>query len=249
MLTFRDMRLTVYKRDSGLGMVALEARDPTVGNPESPTSEAGIRCLSFYFTLSEFEGLLRGRLSGCNDLGHNVRRIGECYTFYDMEFSTKARGVMHVPFVNLQIPHHVGLILLRAVCMVLRHCKPEGNGNYDPRREIVLSYATRDRWMRVYGQGTGEARLEFRSQDAADLYDFCLDKGGKPFKERIEQLLQIAKNGTWKRGEVGTVTLCGALHDPSGFDFGIYLPNGKMSMNGGLINHSRDGGHDWSIHT
>jgi hypothetical protein len=234
MITFKRMSLEVYKRANGEGMIALHASEPLVGTE-------GIRYLSFYFTHEEFSGVLVGRLSGCSDCSHNLRRFGELYTFYDMEFSRHVRGVMHVPFVNVSIPRYVAKILDRVVRMALRGCEPDGG-----RITVELSFATRERWMRQYGQGTGKVNVDVSDEKSAAFFTEMCTHGGETFARCIENLKDIARNTTYRHTDVGTVKL---FKDYDGFYFCIITPRGSQGLNGGVINHGRDGKYDWSTHT
>ncbi len=235
MLAFKNMHLTVYKRNNGEGMVALEAQEPR-------EEGEGVKYLSFYFTLDEFNGLFTGKLGSCNDIGHNVRSMGgEVFTFYDMEFSSQSRGVMKVPFVNVNIPRYVSRVLMRVVRMTLRHCEPDGK-----RKRVELSHANRERWLRQYGQGTGKVEIDVTSPESAAFFTDCRTHGGETFTRCIEGLKNIARNTTYRHTDVGTVKLS---KDWDGFYFKIITPRGSCTLNGGVINHGRDGGHDWSTHT
>ena len=258
MLTFKDMRLEVYRRANGEGMVALLAENPTVGTEADEADRlawdegrygcntAGIRYLSFYFTHEEFTGLLTGKLSGCNDCSHNVRAFGELLTFYDLEFSRETRGRVTVPFVNLHIPHYVGKFLVRAVQHTLAKCVPDGD-----RITFSIPWATRERWMRLYGQGTGSVVLDvvdgYPKIDAVrDFYAECEQKGGETFARCVENLKAIGLNSTYRHTDTATVKLS---KDLDGWYFRILRPDGRCTLNGGVVNHGRDGKHDWSTHT
>lgn len=119
MIVFKEMRLTVYRRHAtkawpkGEGMVAWEASQPLIGDLDDKkyTSEVGIKNLSFYFTLTEFRGVMDGRMAGCTDIGHSLRATGDMFTFFNMEYPSAPRGVMHVPYVVLHVPYYVRRIL------------------------------------------------------------------------------------------------------------------------------------------
>jgi len=239
MLAFKNMHLTVYKRDNGEGMVALEAREPAV---EVKSSDDGIRYLSFYMRLQEFEDLMDGKASSLTDISHNVRRMGELYTFYDLEFGAPHTfGAMKAPYVNIMLPHYVTRILRRAVRMTLRHCEPGGE-----RKSVEVSVLNRERWLRQYGQGTGKVEIDVASPEGAAFFTECRTHGGETFTRCIENLKAIARNTTYRHTDVGTVKLS---KDWDGFYFRIITPRGSCSLNGGVINHGRDGEHSWSTHT
>ena len=246
MRAFRHMHLEVFRHEKGDGMVALYARDPTIGDFYTPMTigypykDTGLSGLSIYFSEEEFFGLLDGKIHAHNDCAHNVRRFCELYTFFDMEYSAKNSGVMQVPFVNMQIPHYVARILKRAVKATLKRCEPGGE-----RLQVDLPWATRDRWMRHYGQATGKVAIEV-DERCRDAFDTAVAAHDESFDRCIDNLQRIAKNGTYRHTETGTVKL---FHDHAGFYFCILAPDGRRTLNGGVINHGRDGKQDWSTHT
>jgi hypothetical protein len=265
MIDFQNMHLSVFRSKRGKnaagedvieGMVSLHARDHVDGDAPRESEygrSLGLNYLSFYFTQKEFEDIFQQRTFSANDIGHNVRAAGEHWTFYDLEFSAKARGMLQVPFVVVEIPYIVQRILLRMVRRAWAKCVPDGD-----RIEIVLPMVTRQRWLKTYGCGKGEAKLKFREwedrvttsagEQVTKTQAFMLEceaAAGEKFKERVESLLTIARNQTIKRSETAHVEIS---KDWDGFYFQILRPDGKRTMNGGLINHGRDGQHDWSIH-
>lgn len=240
MLTFRELSLEVHRRDTGEGIVAIYSRGPLVGDPDAYSCEAGIRGLSFYCTEADFVALLTGKVDSLSDGYHGVRRFVESYTFFDMEFPRESRGVLPLPYVRLEIPNAVARVLVRAVRMTLRRCVPNGD-----RLRVEIPFETRERWVRQYGQGTGEVRFEI-PEDQQARYRECAATGGPSFKNCIENLERIALNNTWRHTDVSTVYLS---KDRNGWYFCIYSPKGARRMNGGVINHGSDGNQDWSTHT
>lgn len=254
MKNFQEMHLTVYRRGvtnahpEGEGMVAWYAHGPLVGDTDERkyASEVGLQSLSFFMTLDEFEGLMDGRLTGCNDIGHNVRACGDAFTFFDMEFPHDARGVLRVPYVTLSVPYYVRRLLKRVVRMTLRRCAPDGD-----RLTVKLSPDNRERWARQYGPGTGEVAIDVvdRTEDGLcrAFWEACGTLGGETWERSVDQLRRIAQNGTARHTDVGTVRIS---KDWDGFYFQILDPSGRRTMNGGLINHGRDGAApSWSLHT
>lgn len=238
MQTFREMHLEVYRRENREAMVSLHAEGVTVGDPDARSSEAGIHYLSFYFTHREFTGVMRGELSGCNDIGHNLRACGEMLTFFDMDFPSSARGVMRVPYVNLHVPFHVRRILLRAVNMTLRRCEPGGE-----RLRVGIPFDLRGRWSKQYGQGTGRVEWDVHGKE---FFDECQRDGGATFKRCMDSLHAVGRNGTFRHTDVARVCLS---KDADGFYFRVFDAKGNCRLNGGVINHGRDGAHEWSTHT
>lgn len=232
MLTFCEMHLTVFRRESGEEMVAFNASKPTV--PE----DGGLSYLSFYMTGEEFTGLLTGKINAVNDLGHNVRRSGELYTFFDLDFPSRSAGVMKVPYANVQIAHYTARILVRAVRLAWRKAEPGGE-----RIRIELPYHVRGRWALRYGQGTG--KVEVDHGDRA-FYDECGAIGGESFERCMANLRAIAQNQTYRATDTAKVVL---RKDWDGFYFRILSPRGQCVLNGGVINHGRDGAPSWSTHT
>lgn len=241
MITFRELSLEVHKRDTGEGVVAIYSRDPLVGDPHAYSSEAGISGLSFYCTEADFVGLLTGKIDSLTDGYHGVRRFCEDYTFINMEFPRESRGVAKVPFVRLNIPHQVARVLVRAVRMTLKGCVPDAD-----RKKIEIPLATRERWMRQYGQATGKVRFEI-PEDQHAYYTRCAVTGGESFANCIDNLERYACNSTWRHTDTSVVRLS---KDRNGWYFCIFTPKGNRTLNGGVINHgAAEGDQNWSTHT
>lgn len=239
MLTFKEMKLQVFRRENGDGMIALFAdkRMDLKDDDRHNNKVAGLKYLSFFMTYEEFTGLFSGKLGSVNDIGHNVRRNGEMFTFYDLDFSTHTYGNMIVPFVVLDIPFHICSILLKRVDEMLSTCENGGE-----RKDIDLSYEERKQWMDTYGQGKGEITIDISSSSTLEAYTERLMQGSESFYKNVEQLGNIARNTTYKSDDVGVVQLS---KDWDGFYFRILTPEGKCTMNGGIVLH----GDTWSIHT
>lgn len=211
--------------------------------------QAGINFLSFYMAETEFNGLFTGKLGACNDIGHNLRASGEHWTFFDLEFPRETRGVAQVPYVVVNFPHYVQKILHRAVRLALCQCDRDPEPERENRVVIEIPWSVRERWMRRYGNSKGQVQIDV-SPSASEFLRECATKAADlndtTFVRCMEHLDAIARNTTYKSDEVGVVKLS---KDMDGFYFEIYTPKGRRTLNGGVINHGRDGKVDWSLHT
>lgn len=220
----------------------------------------GLRYIWFVLTSVEFQDLLTGKRTTAEDGYHQVVVHGDSWLFYDMEAlgGAKKSGNLSVPFYRANMPH----TFMKAV---LRLCKKTWklliNGYYDctiskgnkydlPHRiEIVVSKKHCERVERLYGQGLGNVVIDFgdwKPEEAIKAWTFNSLNGGESFNRCVERLICIARNQTW--GFHQTAKL-GVSKDGDGFYWVAYSPSGRRIMNGGLVNHSRDGGNDWSTHT
>lgn len=231
------MRMDVYS-DGTREMCTVEA--------QMQEGSAGLRYISFYFTRQEFTDIVMGRSSSACDIGHNLRAFGDMWTFFDLDFPSKAEGVMQVPYVNLMVPKQAQLIMLKAAKRVwagLKKNPPENR--YDaPRVSITLSQSWRDRMMRLYGVGKGKVQLDLRGVSELQLEKECQTES---FKHAFERVKTIAQNST--RAYFQTATLY-ISKDREDYYWIARNPKGFTIMNGGIVNHSKDGdAPDWSCHT
>lgn len=240
MLTFQEMYLEVYK-NSRQGMVALYAKVPLVGDldPEKYADEVGLKFLSFYMTETEFLGLMDGSVSGCNDIGHNVRAVGDSFTFFDMDFSSKDRGVMSVPFARVEFPYHVRRVLARAVKATLKRCVPDGD-----RVQIEIPLALRERWVRQYGYGKGQVVIDADEKTLARVAE-C-SAASEDFKQKLDHVKRISQNSTMRHTDRAKFYI---RTDGDDFYWSAHTPAGHRRMNGGIIDHGRDGETSWSVYT
>jgi hypothetical protein len=246
MTEFKFMYLSAYTTYRGRGdhrvierMVSIHADD---GRDAERTD--GMNYVSFFMTEEEFTGVMKGEIGAVTDIGHNLRVDGERFTFFDLDlgYRHETRGIMRVPYVIMMVPYHVRKILLRAVQRTWNRCLPDGD-----RLRIDIPLATRERWLSKYGQGKGEVLIDLvNGEKTKEFFDECQAAGGKTFSDCIDRLVAIARNTTFKNNERGVVKL---FKDWDGFYFNILGPDGHSRMNGGVINHGRDGTHDWSTHT
>jgi hypothetical protein len=274
MNTFKNMRLEAWRTENKRGkviesMVSLHADDGRICSEcgeewpcktreaalklddwtthqkwDNPPRKEGLGYLSFFFTGQEFSEVCEQRRNSVNDIGHNLRACGEGWTFYDLDFTCEDRGVMQVPFVRLTVPYYVQKVLLRVVKSAWEKCIPD-----EKRITIDLSLARRERWLKVYGQGHGSVKLDFggyKSEEVQAYFDKCKIEGGDSFARCAETVEAIARNTTFAADEVAKVHV---RSDSDGFYWEAHTPKGQRTMNGGIINHGRDGSHDWSVHT
>lgn len=237
MNSLKSMRMDIYA-DGDREMCTIEARMPE-GSP-------GLRYISFYMTRKEFTEIVMGRSNSATDIGHNLRAYGDVWTFYDLDFPSKAEGVMQVPYVNLQIPKQAQLILLKAAQRVWAGLKknPPVNRYSAPRISIELSLAWRNRMIRLYGVGKGEVQLDLRSITPLQLDKECQTES---FKFAFERVQAIARNSTGAYFQSATLYLSKDREDD--YYWTAINPKGMRIMHGSISNHGTSEKPDWSIHT
>ena len=253
MKTFKSFSISAYKTEDSRGkctrsMVVLNARGPLVGDPDTSKSstETGLQYLSFFMTIYEFNDLMDGRVSSLTDCSHNVRSIGSNFMFYDMEYARDARGVLQIPYACIDIPSQVCKILKRAVRMLLRNC-PDESASRD-RPEFHISMENRERWSRQYGIGKGKVEVVAEPETIAYV-EKCKAEGDKTFLHSLETVTRIARNTTSKHTESGKLHMSKYSRHDGEINWCAYTPQGVFRMNGGIIDHGKDGNHDWSVHT
>jgi hypothetical protein len=230
--------------DARFDLVSLRLENDRI--PWDAPRPEGLNSVWFCFTAEEFYRVMRESTGTCSDIGHNVRRSGECFTFFDLDFSAQRQGIMHVPFVNVQISYQVCAILARAVRLAFRRVNSPGDSV-----KIDIPLPLRERWAREYGRGKGSADLDMTPETAAFLAECesapAPDEEWRTVRSNVDRLIQIAKNNTYRRADRARVRLA---KDWDGFYFRIVRPDGSTVLNGGLVNHTRDGGSpSWSTHT
>ncbi len=244
MIAFREISLTVYKteyRKVEQSMVVWNAREPLVGDLDDRkyTSEVGLKNLSFFMTLEEFNGILDGRLSAASDIGHYLRTSGADFMFYDLEFPRETRGVFTVPFVRLDVPYYVRRILKRVVRIALRRAEVDGD-----RISVPIPFTLRERWVKQYGIGKGQVEIQASDETLALVERH---KSDPDFAWSYESVRAIAQNTTDRHTDRAKLTLS-AFGDRE-VGWAAYTPKGAFRMNGGIIDHGKDGKHDWHVHT
>lgn len=202
---------------------------------------SALRMISFYMSQAEFEQFCSGYCS-LNDIGHNIRSVGDFVTFYDLNFDTAAHGVAQVPYVNLQFPLFVRKILKRWADKQWKSTE-----THQRRPEIKVSNEKLKRWTKNYGTCSGKVNLVIR-EGSEEFFNQCNDSND--FKKNIERLMTIGKGYTSRFYERVDLFL---YKDWDGFyfNFGKVKFNGQIQpvgLNGGLINHGKEKP-DWSIHT
>lgn len=240
-------------------MIALSAkiRDylPSNASDEERAEDEkkGPHYISFYMLREEFEGIVTGNsfAGSMNDGNHNIRVMGEVWTYYNMEFQRANAGVMKVPYVNLSFPYFCQKTILRAARLIwdakhVLHLALTDKSTMDARdaaNERVSIHLTQPilaRWDRLYGQGKGKVALDCDDRTRSSL-DAAL-KEDESLSDNYERLLAIAKNTTYSFCDVGTLYLS-VCSDGREYSFST------AGMHGAIVDHGKDGKHDWSIHT
>jgi hypothetical protein len=181
-------------------------------------------------------------LTSAQDGYHKLDAVGDRWTFFDMNIPSRSHGEMKIPFVSIEVPLFVQQMLLRA-------CERVWDAQKDMKGRVAsviieLTQERRDRWVRKYGQGKGTVRMVIDDESQARIDAHKSDAGFVRCLERIEQ---IAKNRTEGWFDTASVHMG---KDRDGYWWSCVNPQGKLTMNGGLVNHSRDESKfDWSIHT
>lgn len=226
---------------------------------EMPKDQSGLRHLWFVLTRQQLSAIVDGRMSAVEDGYHKATVHGDNWFFYDMDGIPREKfGTMKVPFYNATLP----LTFMKAVLRLCkktwalldkgrREAKEAGTNRYDlpDRINIPVSQAHRDRSSRLYGQGKGKVILDFgdwKSEETTAFWEKTLAEGGDTFARCVSGILAIAANSTWGFHQKARLRIS---KDLDGFNWAAYRPNGAFIMNGGLVNHSREGGQDWSSHT
>ncbi len=226
---------------------------------EMPKEQEGLHHLWFVMSRQELTTLMDGRTNVVKDGYHNATVYGDSWFFYDMD------GVPREKFGNMKVPFYNAILPRTFMKTVLRLCKKTwaliakgrkdaelaGTNKYDlpGRINIEISQKHRTRSSRLYGQGKGRVELDFgdwKPEETTVFWEQCLAEGGKTFSRCVEGILAIAANSTWGFHQVARLRIS---KDLDGFNWCAFTPKGQRIMNGGLVNHSREGGHDWSSHT
>lgn len=204
-----------------------------------PNSKLGR--ISFYMSQDEFEQFCTGSCS-INDIGHNLRSMGDMATFYDLNFETSLHGVMNVPYINLHFP-----IFVRKILRMWAQKQWNSTETHQQRPVIKVSNDKLERWTKNYGHGTGQVNLIVDEQNK-EFFEEC--NTSESFKENVQRLLTIGKGYTSAFYEAID---CKLAKDWDGFYFSfgkVKFNNHVISIgfNGGLVNHGKEKS-DWSIHT
>jgi len=229
-------------------MVCLDFRNPIVPLEEYESypgsyykSKKGLEYINFVFTYEEFVGFFGGKIGAVVDLSHNCKRIGELVMFYDMSFPNENQGLLSVPFANITIPYFVQKMLVKFAEKY--HNKLSADYDHNTK-EIELPLNVRNNLLSKYGQAKGKFVIECVLPEIEEKFNQVKDN--ENFNKALDNLKRIALNGTYSCYETGKVKL---FHDFAGFYFKILDPYDRLTMNGGLINHGKDGKNDWSVHT
>lgn len=251
MKDFSSLRFEVWS-DGKSDMIAIRA--------ERPEDSEGLRYVWFVLTREELYRLVSGKVSTVEDGNHKLVMHGDQWFFYDLDLGVnKKAGKLEVSYYSANMP----TTFMRAVRRLAERtwnrihkgrveAEKAGTSKYDlPHRvEIEVSQQHRDNSSRLYGQGKGQVEVVFPPQgmdtEKETKERFTALLSNKDFLDKADRLQQIARNST--RGFHQTAKLF-LSKDADGFYWTAVSPSGKRILCGGLVNHSRDGGNDWSIHT
>jgi hypothetical protein len=236
MISLNNFRFSIWT-DGRYDMCSIQA--------DVDESESGLRWIWFVFTRLEFEAIAAGKTSTAADGYHKLDVCEDLWTFFNLEMPRASSGVVHVPYYRANIPRTFVKILARLTRRVWSMQRTYGT-NENRGDKVILEFdaAYRARICRLYGQGKGlvDWRTQLETHERID----ALAREDKGFAQRLEQIETIARNTTRGFHERAAVSIS---KDGHGFFWSAIDPRGCSVLHGGLINHARDGGHDWSLHT
>jgi hypothetical protein len=264
MLWLKNFRFEIYTEGP-------KSADMFVIKGEQEEGAPGFRYLWFVLTRAEIEDLVRGKTSTAEDGYHKLFVSGDAWTFYNFEYPRGKAGEVVSKFYRLDMPRFFVKLVLRIAKRVWDAQRAEWERSNKDREtyrgdrfELRFTRPQLEHFDRLYGQGKG--RIEVVYQDRygakpgtaaskiADLAELTKDLPfEKSFAKRFENVKQIALNSTRGHHETARVTISNDSSRADDWTDGYYWTaqdsRGRRIMNGGIINHSREGGHDWSIHT
>jgi len=206
---------------------------------EMPES-AGLTYLWFVMSREEFLGLTSGRMTAAVDCSHHVHALGDTWRFYDLDFPSADAGSFQVKYYNLTFPRFLQRMLVKVARKVWAYKRATENSD---KQLLEISPARMAKYVRLYGTGSGQVKLDATPETLAQVEKFSEDP---KFVERLEYLKRIARNSTQTFWQTATLYLSADRHDDSGLYWTAVRPEGRSIMNGGLVKH-RDG--EWGVHT
>jgi hypothetical protein len=244
------------------------ARDVCAFHADRPGEGPGLRYVWFILDRAELESAARGTVGTFEDGYHKLAICGERWTFYDFWMPTGEIGEIVCPYVNVEFPRTFVRALLRLAKKTWRLLRAHAPDKSEwrvssPRVEIAISPEHAARVVRLYGQGKGRVRVEYvdkygtepgtAEKEIGQLADVLTSERDRNFGDMFRRVQQIAQNATRGFHQTATLRIANDSSRPNdwrdGFYWSAHAPDGRCVMNGGIINHSRTGGHDWSIHT
>lgn len=240
-----NFRFQVW-RDGQTDMCAFRA--------EMPESQ-GLKYLWFVMNQEELRVIVSNSMASAVDGYHNLRVMGDLWTFYDLELPIEpGGGTLPGKYYNMIVPRFFARMLWR---MAKKVWGPNlGNVEREPVEKVEFTFSKeyQARISRLYGQGKGQVKLQASKETETSVLNLVTESC--QFAEQYARLCNIAQNST--RGFHQTAILKmesynevrGRLSKVDEFYWCAFSHNGSRLMNGGLINHgAKDGKHDWSIHT
>lgn len=220
----------------------------------------GLRWVWFMMTKKVFTDLVSGKAHSADDGYHKVTVYGDQWTFYNMDGMPNAvAGMAQIPYYRANMPGTFMKAVLRLANKTWKLLRKEqtealeagtDKHNLPYKITIEVSAEHRKRSCRLYGQGLGNVRLDFgeyKAEEAKAYWNYLLKNGGVTFQHCAEGRMAMVRNAT--NGFHQTATLRLYMRNKDEFDWQACYPNGKAFYHGGIINHSRTGGHDWSSHS
>jgi hypothetical protein len=210
----------------------------------------GDNCEWFTLTDSEITDiLLKGGTA--HDLLRRIELSSDrviVYSVGGLSYEGPDSGRREVKYRRLNFPFHLWRVLLRygkLVKPVLKKAEADRDSKYEERyRDVDLSLARRQRWVKLYGQGKGQLQVTMPEESRAFFVE-CAARSPE-FVERYENVERIALNSTVGFMETAKLKV---FKDYDGFYWEALSPSGRRIMNGGIVNHGTTEKPDWSIHT
>ena len=231
MNTLKSMRMEVWT-DGETQMCSIRAESD---------KKPGLSYIWFVMFRSELTNVVNGQASMLQYGYHKLDTMGERWTFFDLQMPSRSHGEMTIPYISIEVPRFVQQLLLRKATHIW---EAQTGMKQTDKVHIELTQEMRDRWLRKYGQGKGKVRWDILSELQARVDEH---KSDKQFVKCLDNINQIALNRTEGWFDVASVRIGS---DRESYWWRAYAPSGKMVMNGGLLNHSREEGKfDWSLHT
>jgi hypothetical protein len=208
----------------------------------------GDNCEWFTLTDSEITDILFKGMTA-HDLLRRIELTGDSVLVYSVDglaYEGPDSGRREIKYRRIRFPDYVWRVLLRYGKLVRpKLIAADRNSSYiDRYREVDLSLARRQRWLKLYGCGKGQLQVTMQDE-TREFFVACAAKS-EEFVERYRNVEQIALNSTRSFADVAKLTIS---KDWDGFYWCAYAPSGRRIMNGGIINHGTPEKPDWSIHT
>lgn len=217
-----------------------------------PNESAEMRINYIYFVLNE-KDLRTFETNSFNDTiedgFHRMNLCGDLATFFNFELPRGKEGVLKIPFLTLEIPVFVRKMIVRMVRGTWKRLRAAASNSGQPERtpNVVIEFSQEqtERLLAKYGQGKGKVLVKSEKETLDKIADDMVKS--PDFGSCYERLMQIAKNSTRAKHQLAELHV---YPDRDDYGWTAFDWKKRRIMNGGLINHARDGAPpDWSIHT